>query len=381
MFHAKTSEPASRDRAEAAAGAVRGGAFVRRVALGALAVLTLATAAPAPASAVADPVQWAVLGDSYAAGIFVGQPSPPLGSADRDGCDRTTGSYPQLVARALAADPPAGREVKLTDVSCGGATIAEIATTGQTPISPLQPPAGGWPSLAPQADRAQLSAGTEVVTISVGGNSLPFGRMLASCLLAGVGRPDQAAPCRDAYEAGGSSLDPESIHDKYDRITREYTAMLRAVQQKAPNAKIITVGYPTVVPEDPSICDRQDTTELAAPIQGIGTASATHGDIAWLHEVGTRLNEIIQGVTEASGGQYVDTATSTVGHDGCRPRGVKWVEGVCGQAGSYWPDALRFGLLTVECSSGNRVTLVHPNAGGHAKAATQVEAAIRAALT
>ncbi|MEU1863564.1 hypothetical protein [Streptomyces gardneri] len=124
--------------------------FARRVALTALTALTLAAAVPGgAASAAPEPVEWAALGDSYTAGVFVGAPRPELGSADRDGCDRTTGAYPNLVETKLAAEPPAGRTVRLTDFSCGAATIAEIATARQTPISPVQPPADGWPSVAP----------------------------------------------------------------------------------------------------------------------------------------------------------------------------------------------------------------------------------------
>ncbi|MFC9705295.1 SGNH/GDSL hydrolase family protein [Streptomyces sp. NPDC056943] len=326
-------------------------------------------------------MEWVALGDSYTAGVFVGEPSPPLGGPDRDGCDRTTGSYPNLVERRLAATPPSGRAVALTDVSCGGATILEIGSARQTPISPVQPPVDGWPSVASQVDRAGLSASTDVVTIGVGGNSLPFGKILTSCLLTGIGQPDEATPCRDAYEAGGPFLDPESIYDKYDRVTREYAAMLRAVHEKAPNAKVITVGYPTIVPEDPTTCDRQDTTELAADIKDVGRISATHGDIAWLGEVNTHLNAIVEAITELSDDTYVDTATSSVGHDACQPRAKKWVEGVCGEAGPYWPNELAVGPLTLTCSGGNRATLVHPNAAGHANTATQVEAAVRTALT
>lgn len=380
MFNINTFTSMSRGRAGIAPAVTRRSA-VGRIAVGALAGLTLAAAIPATASAAPAPVQWVALGDSYTAGVFVGDPSPALGSADRDGCDRTTGAYPNLVEGALAADPPGGRAVTLTDVSCGNATIPEIAASRQTPISPVQAPADGWPSVAAQVDRAGLSASTNVVTIGVGGNSLPFGKMLTSCLFAGIGQPDEATPCRDAYEAGGPFLDPESIYDKYDRVTREYAAMLYAVHQKAPNAKVIVVGYPTILPADPTSCDRSDTSELAAQINGIGTVSITHGDIAWLHEVNTHLNAIIQAVAELNDDTYVDTAASSVGHDACQPAATKWVEGVCGQAGSYWPSELNLGPITLECTGGKRATLVHPNAAGQANTATQVEAAIRTALT
>jgi hypothetical protein len=65
--------------------------------------------------------------------------------------------------------------------------------------------------------------------------------------------------------------------------------MLRAVHDKAPDAKVIVVGYPTIVPADPASCDRSDTSELAAQVKGVGLVSITHGDIAWLHEVTAHL--------------------------------------------------------------------------------------------
>ncbi|MGW2824698.1 SGNH/GDSL hydrolase family protein [Streptomyces sp. NPDC001443] len=376
MVKTRTARSAARGR----------GSVVRAlsgIAAGALAVLPVATGVPAHASAAPAPapVQWAVLGDSYTAGVFVGDPSPPLGDAGRDGCDRTTGSYPNLVERGLAASPPAGRKVRRTDVSCGNATVLEVASARQTPVSPVRPPEDGWPGLAPQADRAALSASTDVVTIGVGGNSLPIGKLFTSCLLAGIGRPDEATPCRDAYEADGLFLDRESIYDKYDRLTREYATMLRNVHRKAPDAKIITVGYPTIFPEDPSGCDREDTTELAVRLKDVGLLSVTRGDVAWLHEVTTHLNAVIRAVTELSGDEYVDTATSSKGHDVCRPQGEKWVEGICGQAGSYWPDHLDFGPLSLECSDGKKATFVHPDAAGHAAIAAQVEAAVRRTLS
>lgn len=354
----------------------------RMGALGALAVFALATTAPATAVAQSrqQPLEWAALGDSYTAGVFVGDPQPPLGSTDRDGCDRTTNSYPDIVSRKFVVHRPGGRPVNLTNVSCGNATINEIALERQTPISPVQPPSDGWPSVAAQVARAGIGAHTEVITIGVGGNSLPVGKMVPACLFAGVGQPDEATPCRDAYEAGGPFLDPESIYDKYDRITRDYAAMLHAVREKAPHAKIITVGYPSIFPSDPTACDRSDTSQFAAQIKGFGLVSLTHGDIAWLHEVMAHLNAIIHAVTELSGGQYVDTATSSTGHDVCRASTVKWVEGICGKAREYWPTELELGPLTLECSDGKRATLVHPNAAGHANTAAQVEAAIRAAV-
>ncbi|XIE77439.1 hypothetical protein AB6O49_02440 [Streptomyces sp. SBR177] len=161
---------------------------VSRLRARALAVgLALAASAllPSGPAGAADSYEWAALGDSYTAGGFVGEPRPPLGDVSRDGCDRTSDAYPGVVERALDEFPP-GKLVHLTDVSCGNATVRDIATTRQTPVSPVQPPEGGWPAVDTQVKRAGLGSATDVVTIGVGGNSLSFGDMLTKCLALGT---------------------------------------------------------------------------------------------------------------------------------------------------------------------------------------------------
>lgn len=303
--------------------------------------------------------KWAALGDSYTAGLFVGDPQPPLGSPDRDGCDRTTNAYPDLVERELNADPP-GRTVQLTDVSCSGATIENIADSSQQPVSPVDPPKGGWAKVAPQIERAGLDKTTDVVTIGVGGNTLGFAEILARCFADGlVGKS-----CQNHFEY--------EIGQRYARVLTEYEAMLEAVHDAAPNAKVITVGYPSVLPQNPGDCTWGDLTEL-------GTISKD--DIDWLWGVHANLNEIIKSVTEEYGDHFVDLAASSAGHDACQPAGTKWVEGICGQARDFWPSTISLpDLPPLPCPEGTRATMVHPNAAGYANTAKQVETAIRAAL-
>ncbi|MER8070172.1 SGNH/GDSL hydrolase family protein [Streptomyces sp. NPDC094034] len=319
---------------------------------------------PSGAASAADQYEWAALGDSYTAGGFVGDPQPALGDPSRDGCDRTSDAYPGVVDRELAEFPP-GKPVSLTNVSCGNATIADIANKKQTPISPVQPPADGWTAVDPQIQRAKLGDQTDVITIGVGGNSLPFGGMLLKCLEQGaVGKS-----CRDHYTNPPEG--EESIQDKLARVQDEYIEMLAQVHQAAPNAKVITVGYPAVLPEDASTCNRASLTELG---------SITHADINWLRDdVLKPLNSTIQRVSNFFGDRYVDVYSSSVGHDACQPAGTKWVEGICGDAEDYWPAKLQGTLLNCGLI-GKRVTLVHPNAAGHANTAAHVERAIRIAL-
>ncbi|MEW1549688.1 SGNH/GDSL hydrolase family protein [Streptomyces tsukubensis] len=340
---------------------------VSRPRMRALAVgLALAASVLVPSGSVgaADQYEWAALGDSYTAGGFVGDPQPPLGDPSRDGCDRTTNAYPDVVDRELAEFPP-GKPVNLTNVSCGNATIADIANEKQKPISPVEPPADGWPAVDPQIQRARLGDGTDVVTVGVGGNSLPFGGILLKCLEQGaVGKN-----CRDFYTNPPEG--EESIQDKLARVQDEYIEMLAKVHQAAPNAKVITVGYPAVLPETGSECNRLSLTELG-PIN--------HADIDWLREeVLKPLNSTIKRVTDFFGDRYTDIYSSSVGHDACQPADTKWVEGLCGTAADYWPANLPGTLLNCGLI-GKRVTLVHPNAAGYANTAAHVERAIRIAL-
>ncbi|MET8978070.1 SGNH/GDSL hydrolase family protein [Streptomyces sp. NPDC004539] len=328
-------------------------------------VLAAAVLSPAgSAHAAADRYEWAALGDSYTAGGFVGDPQPALGDPARDGCDRTSDAYPGLVERELAEFPP-GKPVHLTNVSCGNATIAHIAKERQKPISPVEPPADGWPEVAPQIERANLGSGTDIVTIGVGGNSLPFGGMLLKCLEDGIA----GKSCREHYT--NPPAGEESIQDKLARVQDEYIEMLAQVHQAAPDAKVITVGYPAVLPDEGSECNRLSLTELG---------SITHADVDWLRDdVLKQLNNTIQRVTNFFGDRYVDVYSSSVGHDACRPAGTKWVEGICGDAPDYWPSKLAGTPLNCGLI-GKRVTLVHPNAAGYANTAAHVERAIRIAL-
>lgn len=322
------------------------------------AVLAAGMASPMAAAQIAqDDYQWAALGDSYTAGGFVGEPTPALGSPDRDGCDRTTNAYPDLVDRELEEFPP-GRPVRLTNVSCGAAEISHIASDRQQPISPVDPPIrDGWSEVDTQVTRANLSDETDVVTVGVGGNSLPFGGMLTNCIRLGA----EGKSCREFYENPPEG--EENIDTKLARIQDEYIEMLAGVHNAAPSAKVITVGYPAVLPERAEDCAFGDVTELF---------TIRSADIDWLRGVLGRLNQTIQTVSGFFGDRYVDVHSSSIDHDACQPAEEKWVEGTCGNAEAYWP--------ALYCPEGTRATLVHPNAAGHANTAQHVERAIRIAL-
>ncbi|MFI0895048.1 SGNH/GDSL hydrolase family protein [Streptomyces sp. NPDC020983] len=328
-----------------------------------LAAVALAALLQPAAAGRAGPYEWAALGDSYTAGLFIGAPQPPLGDPARDGCDRTANAYPDLVERGFAARPP-DRPVHLTDVACDNADIGDVTREQQQPTSPVDPPGGdpgAWPPVAPQIRRAGLGERTGVVTVGIGGIALPFGECLELSL--------SHLSCREHFTHPPAG--EEGLGARLARIRDDYRRMLGDLHRAAPRATVVTVGYPAVLPERGGVCTGGPTQ-----LGPIGPA-----DIDWLRDdVLKALNRIIRQETARRGGVYVDLYTSSVGHDVCEPEDAQWIEGICGDAGPFWPAAPPAGLPFDCASLGKRATLLHPNAREHANAAPLVERAVRAAL-
>ncbi|MFE5541226.1 SGNH/GDSL hydrolase family protein [Streptomyces sp. NPDC056492] len=301
---------------------------------GALVPVQLAGAQPA---AAAD-YQWVALGDSYTAGVI-----PAAGDVfeyPRDGCERTDQSYPQVIDRDL------GSLIELTNVSCGAATIQDVTFRAQEPIGRHLPPISEdpdypFPPVPPQSEAVR--SGTDVITVGVGGNSLGFAAILLKCLELGQGSGGVGTPCRDELAAG--------IPGRLTKVGKEYGEMLAALHEKAPHAKILAVGYPTVIPADTSTCGYNNPHQFL---------SITPGDLDWLRQdVLEPLNKTIEKSAGAHGSaDFVDLYDSTRHHSVCDAG--KWVEGVL--------------------DHDDRPAFVHPNAKGHRNAADHVASAILNAI-
>ena len=306
--------------------------------LGSAAALTVGAVLPvqfagAQPAAAAD-FQWVALGDSYTAGVI-----PAAGDTfeiPRDGCERTDRSYPQVIDRDL------GGLFDLTNVSCGAATVENITDTPQYPIGRHMPPFSEdpdypFPPVAPQSEA--VGPDTDVITVGVGGNTLGFADILAQCPQLGGESNGEGTPCKDALGEG--------IQARLDRVSQEYDRMLTVLHERAPKAKILTVGYPTIVPQDASKCGYGDLTQFG---------TITQGDLDWLRQdVLEPLNKTIE---NSAGTQdvasFINLYTPSQDHSVCDD--TKWVEGFV-----TLPDQLSF---------------VHPNALGHRNAADYVEEAM-----
>ncbi|MET8452200.1 SGNH/GDSL hydrolase family protein [Streptomyces sp. NPDC005209] len=247
------------------------------VALACLAAVAQASVASAtPASAGGR--NYVALGDSHASAPGVPEQTDP-------GCGRSSQNYPSLVARQ--------RYARLTDVTCAGATTASLALAKD-----------GRP-----ARYDALNRDTDLVTVSIGGNDgVGFSAVLTTC--ATLSRTDPTgAPCRGHYTEGGGDRLLEGIATTAPKVD----AVLATVHRRAPHAKVLLVGYPSIFPDDGTGC-----TSPAAPFAA--------GDFGYLRDTTKALNAMLARRAELGGAVYVDTYTSTVGHDMCRPAGERWIE-------------------------------------------------------
>jgi hypothetical protein len=283
----------------------------------------IATAAVVCASAVLGPgplepavadsgTQYVALGDSYTAAPLV----PPRAQGPAE-CARSGGNYPHLLA--------AQRGLRLTDASCAGATTADLTVPRASDIP---------------AQVTALNSATRLVTVGIGGNDHGlFGSVVAGCAsrapLVLVGSP---APCRDAYAtrfAADIKADAASVQ-----------AALADIHHLAPHAKVLVVGYPSLLP--------RDTVGRAGCL--LGLVPFTPGDMDFLDGVERSLNGMLAAAAKATRSVYVDTYTPSLGHDMCRLPGTRWIEPVLPLA---------------------QAAPVHPNAAGEAATAAAVGRALR----
>ncbi|WP_406333141.1 SGNH/GDSL hydrolase family protein [Streptomyces zaomyceticus] len=256
----------------------------------------LATAAglgagPAAAAGTA-PDRYVALGDSFASGAGV----PDQADAD---CMRSSRNYPALVNAALA---PAAHE----DVTCGGATTVHM-TSAQNASAP------------PQLDA--LSADTDLVTLTIGGNDVGFADIIVRCVTLGAFNL-AGSPCKSSYAWTGT----DRLAATVDATAPKIAAAIDGIRQRAPQARILVTGYPAILPDNGTNCP--------------WVATIAKGDAPWLRDTHKRLNTVIATQAAARGAVYVDTYTKSIGHDVCKPAGTRWMEPlITNAAAPFHPNA------------------------------------------
>jgi lysophospholipase L1-like esterase len=264
-----------------------------------LAGCTGGSAAPGPeprasASDAAGPAfSYVALGDSFTA-------APGIPETDgSDGCLRSSGNYPSLVAEQLGED----REVELDDRSCSGADTSSLAG----------PQAIGREPRPPQLDA--LGRDTDLVTLSIGGNDFGvFLRLVGGCVSLAAQDPD-GAPCREASRGQGDLL-----ADTQGQIERRLVSAIEEVRRRAPRAEVLVVGYPQLAPAR-GACP--DLLPLAS------------GDVPFARHVNRALTDNLERAADRTDTTYVDVWRASEGHDICAAE--PWVNGQIGVQGGAIP--------------------------------------------
>jgi lysophospholipase L1-like esterase len=232
------------------------------------------------------------LGDSYAAGNLI--PWSPSGTPA--GCLRSTHNYGADAAAAL------GRTY--IDAACTGATTADM-TAPQSVLLGTNPPQLSF-----------LGADDSVVTLTIGGDDLGFLGILETCARMSLTDPF-GNPCQRHYTAGGT----DQLASKIAATAPKVAAVLHAIHTRAPNARVLVVGYPDILP---------NTGDGCWPL-----VPFAFGDVPYLRGIEIGLNQMLAGAAAANGAAFVDTYTATIGHDACTRPGVKDVEGLIPASPAY----------------------------------------------
>jgi len=209
---------------------VRPSALAVAVGLAAVAALTGTAAASA-----ASPISYVALGDSYSSGDGAGNYS--------DGnCLQSANAYPVLWHNAHGGS--------FVNETCAGATTSDVIN-GQ---------------LGP------LSASTTVVTITTGGNDVGFSSVMETCVL---GSDSSCVSAIQQAEQQAQSTLPGTLD-----------TVLSDIASRAPNAKVVLLGYPQFYDlSKSSSCIGLSTTKRTYINQGasvldsvISAAASRHGD-------------------------------------------------------------------------------------------------------
>lgn len=155
-----------------------------------IAVVFTLFAFAAPAQTTPD--RYVALGDSFSSGVGTG--SYTLSSS----CRRGVYAYPWLVAQQRA-------NTSLTFVACSGAATSDVMA------SQIQ----------------SVTADTDIVTITIGGNDIGFADLIVQCTL---------SDCSARLDSTRASL-PSFLPPRLDTV-------YAAIKSQAPTARVVVLGYP-----------------------------------------------------------------------------------------------------------------------------------------
>ena len=230
-----------------------------------------------------------VMGDSYSSG-------------EGDGAYGVAGSSESCHASANAGGPIVadhlGMSRQLSVVACTGAETSAITSGYATHRQ--------HPQLDAIDDR------TSLITLSIGGNDLAWGDIIAACAANhlpdnSVTRlprsviPESLRPPARSCVGGASGQVGAAIADLGPTLARTYAA----IRDRAPHARVLVMGYPRFFPSSPA-------HELLADGQIL---IATPAEQRWMNAETARANRAIDEAAELAGFEFVDVGNALDGHE------------------------------------------------------------------
>lgn len=234
------------------------------------------------ATAAAD-FGYVALGDSYSSGVGAGNYDSASGN-----CKRTTRAYPALWAAAHAPQT-------FSFAACSGARTGDVMSGQLTP----------------------LNAGTDLVSITIGGNDAGFSDVMTTCVL------QSEATCVSRVNQAKAYVD-STLPGQLDQV-------YNAIHSRSPGARVVVLGYPRFY-----------------KLNGNCVAGLSEGERTAINGASDYLNAAIAKRAADHGFAFASVAGAFTGHEICS--GSEWLHSLnwlnigesyhptaAGQSGGYLP--------------------------------------------
>ncbi|GLW46209.1 lipase 1 [Streptomyces sp. NBRC 14336] len=233
-------------------------------------------------SAQAATGPYVALGDSYASGVGAGSYISSSGD-----CKRSTKAHPYLWA---AANSPSS----FAFTACSGARTGDVLANQMGP----------------------LNSSTALVSISIGGNDAGFADVMTTCVL------QSDSSCISRINTARAYVD-STLPGKLDSV-------YSAIRTKAPNARVVVLGYPRFYKLGQSCLGLSETKRKA------------------INDASDYLNNAVKARAQAHSFTFGDVRTTFTNHEICSSsswlHSVNWLNigesyhpTAAGQSGGYLP--------------------------------------------
>ncbi|WP_431872432.1 SGNH/GDSL hydrolase family protein [Nocardiopsis eucommiae] len=215
------------------------------------------------------------LGDSYSSGDGAGEYEE--GTAEPGECWRSEHAYPRVIEEEFSFDGALGF------YACSSHKGSDMLSQVGTPESQIE----------------RVTEHTSLVTVGIGGNDLGFIPVLRTCIMR-----------MPLLERTACTDQEEEVTERMDAFEDTLTEVLTEIRDRAPDARVLVLGYPRLFPEQPP---------------GM-YYTLSQSDQLWLNTVAQRFNDRIRdtayqvdgdvyGARQVGSVEFVNVFTALKGHE------------------------------------------------------------------